>query len=115
MAHHTKRSIVDVPLARISTNQELMDIMFDQQYQVEGEEVSIKLAFKDVIFVMEDIDAASKVVQRRDGGVTASVTRTEIIEAPKPKCAWQILLESPDDGIREVVKLLMEKLPRLEE
>ena len=38
-----------------------MDIMFDQQYLVMGDEVPIKLGFKDVIFVMEDVDAASKV------------------------------------------------------
>ena len=40
-----------------------------------GDEVPIKLGFKDVIFVMEDVDAASKVVQRRDGrtGVVARV------------------------------------------
>ena len=31
-------------------------------------EVPIKLGFKDVIFVMEDVDAASKIVHRRDGG-----------------------------------------------
>ena len=35
--------------------------MFDQQYLVMGDEVPIKLGFKDVIFVMEDVDAASKV------------------------------------------------------
>merc|ERR1712032_407028 len=115
LAQHTARSIVNVPLARISTNQELMDIMFDQQYMVEGEDCPIKLGFKDVIFVMEGVDAASKVVQRRDGKSTASVTRTEIIDAPRPKCAWQILLESSDDSCREVAKLLMEKLPRLKE
>ena len=34
LAQHTGRSIVNVPLARISTNQELMDIMFDQSYMV---------------------------------------------------------------------------------
>merc|ERR1712203_1223119 len=112
MAQHTSRSIVNVPLARIGTNQELMDIMFDQQYMVEGEEVPIKLGFKDVIFVMEDIDAASKVVQRRDGKTTASVTRTEIIDAPQPKTGWQVLLECPDDECREVVKELMGKSPR---
>ena len=39
------RSIVNVPLARISTNQELMDIMFDQQYLVMGDEVPIKLGY----------------------------------------------------------------------
>ena len=31
LAQHTGRSIVNVPLARITTNQELMDIMFDQR------------------------------------------------------------------------------------
>ena len=36
-----------------------MDIMFDQQYAVLGDEVPIKLGFKDVIFVFEDVDAAS--------------------------------------------------------
>jgi len=115
MAQHTGRNIVNVPLARITTNQELMDIMFDQQYMVEGEEVPIKLGFKDVIFVMEDVDAASKVVHRRDGKSTASVTRTEIVEAPQPKSGWQILLESPDDSCREVVQKLIEKSPRLKQ
>ena len=51
-----------------------MDIMFDQQYPVLGDEVPIKLGFKDVIFVMEDVDAASKVVHRRDGKTTALVS-----------------------------------------
>lgn len=115
MAQHTQRSIVNVPLARISTNQELMDIMFDQQYMVEGEEVPIKLSFKDVIFVMEDVDAASKVVQRRDGKMTSSATRTEVIDAPKPKSPWQILLESQDEECKGVVAKLMEKSPRLRE
>mmetsp|Transcript_26143 Transcript_26143/g.48201 ORF Transcript_26143/g.48201 Transcript_26143/m.48201 type:complete len:778 (-) Transcript_26143:77-2410(-) len=113
MAQHLQRSIVNVPLARISTNQELMDIMFDQQYVVEGEEVPIKLGFKDVIFSMEDVDAASKVVQRRDGKATASVTQTEVIEAPRQKTGWEILLESNDEECRALVKLLMEKSEKL--
>jgi len=46
-----------VPLARIQTNAELMEVMFDTRYQVVGQEVPIKLKFKDVIFVMEDVDA----------------------------------------------------------
>ena len=36
MAHYTKRHIVSVPLHRIRTNQELMDLMFDQQIDVDG-------------------------------------------------------------------------------
>lgn len=79
IAHHTKRSIVNVPLARINTNQELMDIMFDQKYSVQGMEVPIKLGFKDVIFVMEDVDAASKIVHRRDGGTGFAKDMTDQI------------------------------------
>ena len=47
----------------------------------------IKLGFKDVIFVMEDVDAASKVVQRRDGK-TGVVARLEDRRFPStsPDC-----------------------------
>jgi mitochondrial chaperone BCS1 len=34
MAQHTGRNVVSVPLARIETNQELMDIVFDQSFAV---------------------------------------------------------------------------------
>lgn len=34
LAQYTNRSIISIPLERISTNQELMDMMFDQQIQV---------------------------------------------------------------------------------
>jgi chromosomal replication initiation ATPase DnaA len=36
LAAHTGRSIVSVPLSRVCTNQELMDMMFDQAVAVEG-------------------------------------------------------------------------------
>mmetsp|Transcript_70675 Transcript_70675/g.113919 ORF Transcript_70675/g.113919 Transcript_70675/m.113919 type:complete len:621 (-) Transcript_70675:219-2081(-) len=65
LAHHTQRSIVNVPLARINTNAELTEVMFDNRYQVLGQEVPIKLRFKDKIFVMEDIDAIASIVHRR--------------------------------------------------
>ena len=29
LAHHTGRSIINIPLARLSTNQQLMDLMYD--------------------------------------------------------------------------------------
>lgn len=66
LAQHTERSIVNVPLARIKTNTELMQLIFDQKYTVEGIETPVRLRIKDVIFVMEDVDAASHVVHRRD-------------------------------------------------
>ena len=74
LAQLTGRSIVNVPLARISTNAELASLFFDQKYYVDGEKVPVKLSFKDIIFVMEDVDAVSKVVRRRDGKTTAEVT-----------------------------------------
>jgi chaperone BCS1 len=66
LAHFTGRSVVSVPLGRIKTNQELMDCIFDQQFRVPGEDMPIKLDFSKVIFVMEDVDAATSVVLKRD-------------------------------------------------
>ena len=125
LAQHTGRSIVNVPLARISTNQELMDIMFDQQYMVMGDEVPIKLGFKDVIFVMEDVDAASKVVQRRDGktGVvarledrrfpTVSPEERAMLVGGKEATPWRLLQGADDTEVKELVEELMAKSARL--
>jgi ATPase subunit of ABC transporter with duplicated ATPase domains len=34
LASHTKRSIINIPLSRIRTNQQLMSLMMDQQVRV---------------------------------------------------------------------------------
>ena len=130
LAQHTQRSIVNVPLARISTNQELMDIMFDQSYMVAGDDVPIKLGFKDVIFVMEDVDAAAKIVQRRDGK-TGAVARIEqrATLAPEEQAKlvggsgisntpWGLLLacdgeDEPSKAVKKLVEELMSKSERL--
>ena len=91
------------------------DGLVDQQYMVLGDEVPIKLKFKDVIFVMEDVDAASKVVHRRDGKVTSAVTHTTQIDAPPPKCTFNLLLESTNGTCKELVKLLIAASPRLKQ
>lgn len=65
IAESTGRNVVSIPLARIKTNQELMDIVYDQRFKVKDEDMPIKLNFKDVIYVFEDIDCASKIVHRR--------------------------------------------------
>jgi len=67
LAQYTNRSIINIPLATIKTNSELMDVMYDLKLSVQNVEQPVQLAFKDVIFVIEDVDAASKVVLRRDG------------------------------------------------
>eukprot|EP00301_Raphidiophrys_heterophryoidea_P000353 c10177_g1_i1.p1 GENE.c10177_g1_i1~~c10177_g1_i1.p1 ORF type:complete len:585 (+),score=155.26 c10177_g1_i1:153-1907(+) len=66
IAQYTQRHIVSIPLKRIKTNQELMDLMFGRQFACQGEDLPLRLPFKKLIFVMEDVDAASEVVRRRD-------------------------------------------------
>ena len=90
-----------------------------------GDEVPIKLGFKDVIFVMEDVDAASKVVQRRDGltgGGAARVTNAVQQLTPEEKAnlvggveltPWRLLLSSSDGDVKELVEELMGKSARL--
>lgn len=74
LAQLTKRSILNVPLSRVKTNQELMDLMFAQKVQIEGENGRVPLPFHKVIYVMEDVDAASHVVQRRGTQKNAATT-----------------------------------------
>lgn len=88
LACHTKRNIISIPLARIKTNQELMDVVFDQVYVVPGEEMPVKLPFANTIFVIEDIDAASPIVlsrtrnEKKGPKTKVTVTREEMTSAP---------------------------------
>lgn len=65
LAAYTKRHIVSVNLAQVKTNEELMDLFNDLVFPVRGAELPLALNFENVVFVMEDIDAASKVVYAR--------------------------------------------------
>ena len=65
IAQYTKRHIVDVPLPKVKTNQELFDNFFDLVFAVPGEDEALRMRFEDLIFVMEDVDAASNVVYKR--------------------------------------------------
>mmetsp|Transcript_9528 Transcript_9528/g.24555 ORF Transcript_9528/g.24555 Transcript_9528/m.24555 type:complete len:748 (+) Transcript_9528:52-2295(+) len=67
IAHYTKRHIVSVSLDRISTNQELMDMMFDMKFAVVGADEPMVSKMDEIVFVMEDVDAASSVVYAREG------------------------------------------------
>ena len=91
---------------------------------VMGDEMPIKLGFKDVIFVMEDVDAASKIVQRRDGktGVVARVEHRLPSLSPEEAALlvggavptpWRLLLGSDDTDVKELVDSLMAKSDRL--
>ena len=104
MAQHTGRNVVSIPLARIETNQELMDIVFDQSFAVKGEDMPIKLSFKDVIFVMEDVDAASPIVHSRAEDKTSKKTKqvTDKEEVEKEEetdiCESELVGSSGNEG-----------------
>ena len=66
LAQYTGRQIVNVPLSRITKNQELCSVFFNENYKVVGNMTNIPLSAKQVIFVLEDVDATSKVVRDRN-------------------------------------------------
>jgi len=83
LATHTNRHVVSINLAKVKTNQELMDLFFDLVFPVKGAEFPLTLGFENLIFVMEDIDAASKVVfarkkkdskEKSDGSLTPEMS-----------------------------------------
>lgn len=68
LASYTRRHVVSISLEKIRTNQQLMDIMFELKFPVTGhEDGGHSLKMDDIIFVMEDVDCASKVVYARKG------------------------------------------------
>lgn len=72
IAAHLHRHIVSIPLGKIKKNQQLYDIMFEGVYHVEGDsEGPYDLDLKNVVFLMEEIDAASTVVKTRCDEPTA--------------------------------------------
>jgi chaperone BCS1 len=65
LAHYTGRHIVNVPLSRITTNSNLMSLLFNKRYQTHDSGTLTSLDFNEVIFVFEDVDASSNVVKFR--------------------------------------------------
>jgi len=64
LLNYTKRHIVNMPLNRITTNAQFMKVMFNRKYtDLQGNPHD--LDFKDIIFVLEDVDACTDVVFRR--------------------------------------------------
>lgn len=80
LAHHMGRSIINIPLSRLSTNQQLMDLMYDLKLAVVGQDLAASLTFDDVVFVMEDVDAASHIVHRRMPARPGSATTKTTVE-----------------------------------
>ena len=74
LAHHTGRHVVYVCLSKIKTNQELMRMMFEKRYS--SSDLDEDLDFDEVIFVMEDVDAAGDSVKTRDAAPAAPSSPT---------------------------------------
>ncbi|KAG7377165.1 hypothetical protein PHYBOEH_001086 [Phytophthora boehmeriae] len=66
VAQYTKRHIVTISLGKIQTNQQLLDALFEMKFPVQGLDSPVEMSFEDVVFVMEDIDCASSIVNARD-------------------------------------------------
>ena len=69
LAHKTNRNIINIPLSRVRTNQDLMDMVFDGTYYLESAQSHlppVTMGFDQTVFVLEDIDAASDVVHARE-------------------------------------------------
>lgn len=63
ISHYNDRHVVDTPLPKISTNQELYDVMFGCRFPTKNGVDKYK--FKKTVFVMEDNDCVSDVVYKR--------------------------------------------------
>lgn len=115
LAQFTGRSIVNVPLARITSNAELASLFYDHDFMIEGERVPVNLNFDDVIYVMEDVDALSKVVRRRDGKTLQDMASPDGFHDlnSSPRNMWSMILSSTNEHCQELVALLMEKSQRL--
>ncbi|TYZ66204.1 hypothetical protein PybrP1_004573, partial [[Pythium] brassicae (nom. inval.)] len=93
VAQHTKRHIVTISLGKIRTNQELLDALFDMKFAVQGLDTPVEMNFEDVVFVMEDIDCASSIVNAREEKPQESAKNQRMLESQK-KAA-----EKDDDGL----------------
>lgn len=74
LAARLDRNIVSISLGGISTNQALMDAVMDLKYNVADADVPVRLTFKQTIFVLEDVDAASTVVHKRSSSTPEPVS-----------------------------------------
>ncbi|DBA00897.1 TPA: hypothetical protein N0F65_006097, partial [Lagenidium giganteum] len=83
---YTKRHMVTISLAKIQTNQELMNAMNDITFPVDALDPPVRMRLTDVVSVMEDIDCASSVVMNRQAQVekehsTSKMTEEELLSS----------------------------------
>ncbi|KAL3657821.1 hypothetical protein V7S43_017201 [Phytophthora oleae] len=94
IAQHTRRHIVTISLGKIHTNQQLLDALFDMSFAVQGLDSPVEMGFEDVVFVMEDIDCASSIVNARDDGEKKPSKADRMFDSQK-----KAMEEDPADGV----------------
>jgi DNA replication protein DnaC len=77
LANKLDRHIVNINLSKISTNKELFTILYNLQYDVSY--TFRDFDYNELIFVIEDIDAISSVVHKRNDSSSSSSNSNEII------------------------------------
>ncbi|ETM53780.1 hypothetical protein L914_02779 [Phytophthora nicotianae] len=106
VAEKTGRHIVNISLGKVKTNQELMDAMFDLRYAIDRLDLPVRMGFKDVVFVMEDIDCASSVVATREEGSPTPVSEKSAEGEDNNSKATEIINEVEDDaGFEDIPRL----------
>ena len=76
LAHYTGRHIVNVPLSRVNTNTQLTNIFFNKTYSLGGDSnhsgiSTLTLDFSKTIYVLEDVDANTDAVKKRESDTSA--------------------------------------------
>ncbi|KAK1928891.1 AAA-ATPase [Phytophthora citrophthora] len=98
IAQHTRRHIVTISLGKIRTNQQLLDALFDMSFAVQGLDSPVEMGFEDVVFVMEDIDCASSIVNTRDDGEKKPSKADRMFDSQK-----KAMEEDPEDGMAGLI------------
>jgi len=78
LASYTGRSIVNVPLGRIRTNNELLSIMYDLRFPTVEDDIPVTTSFNKLIFVFEDVDVVDVVKRRSDTPTVAAIGKSKM-------------------------------------
>lgn len=73
LAAETGRHVISVNLNWFDTNTQLRDLFFDLEFKVIGESMPLKFDYKDVIFVLEEVDRTKGDIIRGDERRRATV------------------------------------------
>ncbi|OWZ02994.1 hypothetical protein PHMEG_00025350 [Phytophthora megakarya] len=98
IAQHTRRHIVTISLGKIHTNQQLLDALFDMKFAVQGLDSPVEMDFEDVVFVMEDIDCASSIVNARNDSDKKPSKADRMFDSQK-----KAVEEDPEEGMAGLI------------